>query len=60
MFVAGGVTVAVDEIDGTMVTITEPMLNAAHGHSMDNRSVLSTGGVCGYFHCLNVFDASDV
>jgi len=43
-----------------MVNINEPILNAAHTHSLNNRKVLATGGQCGCFHCLNTFEASEV
>jgi hypothetical protein len=43
-----------------MVNISEPMLNAAHAHSMNNRQVLAAGGVCGCFQCLKSFEANEV
>ena len=35
-------------------------LRAAHARSLRNRADLSKGGLCGCFHCLSVFDASEV
>jgi hypothetical protein len=43
-----------------MVKINEPILLAAHRHSLDNRQLLASGGQCGCFHCLRTFDASEV
>jgi hypothetical protein len=43
-----------------MVNINEPILNAAHTHSLNNRRVLATGGPCGCFHCLKTFEANEV
>jgi NAD-dependent SIR2 family protein deacetylase len=43
-----------------MVSISERKLNAAHRHSLNNRHLLASGGKCGCFHCLKMFDASDV
>ncbi len=35
-------------------------LDAAHARSIDNRSLIETGGLCGCFYCLATFDASEV
>ncbi len=35
-------------------------LRAAHARSLHNREALSRGGPCGCFHCLSVYDASEV
>jgi hypothetical protein len=43
-----------------MADINEPILKAAHEHSMRNREVLAQGGECGCFHCLQTFDADEV
>jgi hypothetical protein len=43
-----------------MVNINEPLLDAAHQHSRENRQVLAAGGACGCFHCQKTFDAADV
>jgi hypothetical protein len=43
-----------------MMKINEPMLQAAHRHSLDNRQSLAGGGECGCFHCLRTFHASEV
>ena len=38
----------------------DPMLQAAHHRSLNNRQLLSDGGECGCFYCLNTFDAGEV
>jgi hypothetical protein len=43
-----------------MAEIDEPILQAAHRHSLDNRLLLASGGGCGCFHCLKTFDATEV
>jgi NAD-dependent SIR2 family protein deacetylase len=43
-----------------MASISERELKAAHRHSMENRQLLTSGGECGCFHCLNTFAANEV
>lgn len=43
-----------------MVNINEPILQAAHRHSLDNRRLLANGGQCGCFHCQRTFEAGEV
>jgi hypothetical protein len=43
-----------------MADINEPILIAAHEHSMNNRQLLVAGGLCGCFYCLHTFGAEEV
>lgn len=38
----------------------DPMPEAAHHRSLNNRQLLSDGGECGCFYCLSTFDAGEV
>ncbi len=36
------------------------MLKAAHDHSFNTRQAVEAGGLCGCYHCLKTFDASQI
>lgn len=38
----------------------EDDLHAAHARTLNNRAVIEAGGLCGCYHCLATFAASDV
>ena len=40
--------------------MTTTVYKEAHEHSCNNRKELSRSGICGCFHCLEIFSSADI